>query len=164
MPPLPPGPPPPPSTINSNNTAKNSSSSNNSSKPVVRMAAGTTWVDSTLADWPENDFRIFVGNLGADVDDTQLHDHFATRYSSVAMSKIVRDPSDEHKSRGYGFVSFLLPLDCAKAIREQDQAWLGSRPIRVKRSDWKDRNRSAVQKKHKKERKQQHKRGGGRRY
>ena len=129
---------------------------------MVRMAAGKSWVDSTLADWPENDFRIFVGNLGAEVDDTMLYDHFKSRYPSVAMSKIVRESKDQHKSKGYGFVSFLQPLDCAKAIREQDQAWLGSRPIRVKRSDWQERNKSTVQKRNRKEKKQQKRRGGGR--
>eukprot|EP00533_Pseudo-nitzschia_delicatissima_P001492 CAMPEP_0116077644 /NCGR_PEP_ID=MMETSP0327-20121206/174_1 /TAXON_ID=44447 /ORGANISM="Pseudo-nitzschia delicatissima, Strain B596" /LENGTH=293 /DNA_ID=CAMNT_0003568127 /DNA_START=58 /DNA_END=939 /DNA_ORIENTATION=+ len=152
MPPLPPGPPPPPST----------STTKNSNKPVVRMAAGKSWVDNTLSDWPENDFRIFVGNLGAEVDDPALLQHFQTKYASATMSKIVRDATG--KTKGYGFVSFLQPLDCAKAIREQDQAWLGSRPIRVKRSDWQERNKSTVKKKHRNERKQQKKRGGGRLY
>jgi hypothetical protein len=174
MPPLPPGPSPPPgfsnstsnnhqnSNNNSNNSNSNSNSnSNKQAKPVVRMAAGKSWVDSTLSEWPENDFRIFVGNLGADVDDTMLYNHFKSRYASVAMSKIVRDAKDDNKSKGYGFVSFLQPLDCAKAIREQDQAWLGSRPVRVKRSDWQERNKSTVRKKHNKEKKQQKKRGGG---
>lgn len=34
---------------------------------VVRAAAGQRWVDTTLAEWPENDYRIFVGNLGNEV-------------------------------------------------------------------------------------------------
>ena len=154
MPPLPPGPPPPgPPTT---------STTKNSNKPVVRMAAGKSWVDKSLSDWPENDFRVFVGNLGAEVDDAALLQHFQTKYASATMSKIVRDASG--KTKGYGFVSFLQPLDCAKAIREQDQSWLGSRPIRVKRSDWQERNKSTVKKKHRNERKQQKKRGGGRLY
>jgi len=149
--------------INSSNN-QNSNNGNKQAKPIVRMAAGKSWVDSTLSEWPENDFRIFVGNLGADVDDTIFYNHFKSRYASVAMSKIVRDAKDDNKSKGYGFVSFLQPLDCAKAIREQDQAWLGSRPVRVKRSDWQERNKSTVKKKHRHEKKQQRKRGGGGRY
>ena len=167
MPPLPPGPSPPPG-INSNTihnqNGNNNNNSNKQAKPIVRMAAGKSWVDSTLSEWPENDFRIFVGNLGADVDDTIFYNHFKSRYASVAMSKIVRDAKDDNKSKGYGFVSFLQPLDCAKAIREQDQAWLGSRPVRVKRSHWQERNKSTVKKKHRHEKKQQRKRGGGGRY
>jgi hypothetical protein len=34
---------------------------------VVRQAAGQRWVDPTLLEWPENDYRIFVGNLGNEV-------------------------------------------------------------------------------------------------
>lgn len=34
---------------------------------IVRQAAGKRWVDTTLTEWPENDFRIFVGNLGNEV-------------------------------------------------------------------------------------------------
>lgn len=34
---------------------------------VVRQKAGQRWVDTTLAEWPEDDFRVFVGNLGNEV-------------------------------------------------------------------------------------------------
>jgi hypothetical protein len=153
QPPLPPGPPPPPPP----SVAVEGSSKLN--KPVKRVAAGKVWVDTTLSEWPENDFRIFVGNLSRDVTDAQLLEHFQSKYASTAMAKIVKD----HKtgvSKGYGFVSFLQHLDCAKAIREQDQKWLGARPIRVKRSDWKDRNMNEVQKKQKKEKKKEKRFGG----
>jgi hypothetical protein len=145
LPTLPPGPPPPPPPPPQDHKPK---------KPVVRQAAGKTWVDTSLADWPENDYRIFVGNLSRDVTDDMLLQHFASRYSSTAMAKIVLD----HKtgvSKGYGFVSFLQPLDCAKAIREQDQKWLGSRPIKVKRSDWKERNLNEQKKLSKKQQKKE---------
>lgn len=36
-----------------------------SQPPVKRTMAGVEWEDPTMADWPENDFRLFVGNLGA---------------------------------------------------------------------------------------------------
>ena len=49
------------------------------------------------------------------------------------MARIMYNKSDG-KSRGYGFVSLLDPKDCARAIREMDQSWLGSRPIKVKLS------------------------------
>lgn len=32
-----------------------------STKKFVRSAAGETWTDLTLQEWPENDFRLFVG-------------------------------------------------------------------------------------------------------
>ena len=45
-------------------------------KKFVRMAAGERWEDKTLQDWPENDFRIFVGDLGGETTDTMLADCF----------------------------------------------------------------------------------------
>lgn len=154
QPPLPPGPmppppppPPPPADAQQNSLPK---------KPVKRIAAGKVWVDAKLAEWPDNDFRIFVGNLGADVNDTKLYEHFA-KYASIAKARVICDA--KQVSKGYGFVSFLQPLDCAKAIREMDQTWLGSRPIRVKRSDWKEHNLNRVVKQNKKQSKQRRRHG-----
>jgi RNA recognition motif-containing protein len=62
------------------------------------------------------------------------------------MVKIVKD-AKTGLSKGFGFCSLLDPLECAKAIREMDQTWLSSRPIRIKRSDWKDRELKEVRKK-----------------
>mmetsp|Transcript_34912 Transcript_34912/g.84482 ORF Transcript_34912/g.84482 Transcript_34912/m.84482 type:complete len:270 (+) Transcript_34912:73-882(+) len=150
-----PAPPPPPvPSVQSSNVAMPGvpppPQSNKPKKPVKRMAGGKVWEDPSLAEWPENDFRIFCGNLDATVTDTQLQDHFK-KYPNLAMAKIVKDANGN--SKGFGFVSFLSPLSCAKAIREMDQTWLGSRPIRVKRSDWKDRNANQVKKKNKQRKK-----------
>jgi hypothetical protein len=109
-----------------------------------------TWVDSKVDEWPKNDFRIFVGNVGVDVTDVQLYHHFASRYTRVLHTKIVRD--SKGTSQGYGFVSFGDALECAKALRELDQTWLGSRPIRLKRSTWKDRQKQQQQAKQKRRR------------
>lgn len=46
----------------------------------------------------------------------------------------------ENKGRGYGFVSFLDPMDCAKAIREMNDKYLGTRPMKIRKSTWKDRD------------------------
>lgn len=132
----------------------------NSKKSIVRMAAGTKWVDPTLEEWPENDFRIFVGNLSNEVTDVQLYQHYS-KYPSLAKAKVVRHNNNPEKSKGYGFVSLLDPLECARAIRETDQTWLGSRPIRVKRSDWQERDFKTVKKKQKKDMKLQKRMGKG---
>lgn len=124
-------PPPPPPT-------------NPNSKPHVRSAAGQTWSDPTLAQWPEKDFRLFVGNLAKDLKQHHLEQAFG-KYPSFCMARIMYNKTDG-KSRGYGFVSVLDPKDCAKAIREMDQSWLGSRPIKVKLSEWKDREWKEVKK------------------
>lgn len=59
----------------------------------------------------------------------------------------------DNKSKGYGFVSFLDPMDCVKAMREMNGKYLGSRPMSIKRSDWKERDIKEVHKKENKKRK-----------
>ena len=40
--------------------------------------------------------------------------------------KVIRSKYDS-RARGFGFVSFLDPMDCAKALREQNGKYLASR-------------------------------------
>ena len=122
------------------------------SKAIKRSAAGKSWTDETLADFPENDFRLFVGNLPKDVNDAKLAEVFSSKYSSFVMARIIYDKTTQ-TSKGYGFVSLLDARECARAIREMDQSWLGSRPIKVKFSDWKDRDAKEVQKNKRKNKK-----------
>jgi RNA recognition motif. (a.k.a. RRM, RBD, or RNP domain) len=121
-------------------------------RPHVRQAAGKVWVDPTLADWPDDDFRIFVGNLDPTVTDALLHQHFA-KYASLQQVRVIRDLKKKAQpSLGYGFCSLGDPLECAQALREMDQSWLGGRPIRIKRSHWKDRELQERNQKKKKKR------------
>jgi len=155
QPPPPPPPPPPPNNsqyYGGATTAQSTTTTTDDTtnkKAHIRAAAGQTWSDPTLTQWPENDFRLFVGNLAKDLKDHDLAHHFS-QYPSFAMAKIMYNKSDG-KSRGYGFVSVLDPKDCARAIREMNQSWLGSRPIQVKRSEWKDREWKEVQKRKRKD-------------
>ncbi len=68
------------------------------SKAVPRAAAGQKWYDSTLSEWPENDFRIFVGDMGNEVNDDILTKAF-TKYATFQKAKIVRD-KHSNKSKG----------------------------------------------------------------
>jgi hypothetical protein len=36
---------------------------------TLRKAAGEVWEDKTMEDWPDNDYRVFCGNLGNEVND-----------------------------------------------------------------------------------------------
>ena len=138
-PPAHPQPPLPPFQYN------NQQSSNQNAKPAVRLAAGKQWVDATLNEYPENDYRLFVGNLDKIITEQKLAEAFQSKYSSFAMCRIIYDKISG-ESKGYGFVSVLDPKDCARAIREMNQSWLGSRPIKVTRSDWKERDLREVRK------------------
>ena len=50
---------------------------------------------------------------------------------------------------GFGFVSFRDPADFTKAMREMNGKYVGSRPIKMRKSNWKDRNIEIVKQKQK---------------
>ena len=103
----------------------------------LRTAANEQWVDQTMTSWAENDFRIFCGDLGNEVSDAMLTSAFS-KYPSFAKAKVVRDKRTG-KSKGYGFVSFLEPNDFIRAFKEMNGKYVGNRPIKLRRSKWKDR-------------------------
>ena len=71
----------------------------------MRKAAGKVWEDQTLEEWPENDFRIFCGDLGNEVSDDVLSTAFK-KYPSFVKARVIRDKKT-NKSKGYGFVSIM---------------------------------------------------------
>ncbi|KAA6420962.1 hypothetical protein WJX79_005041 [Trebouxia sp. C0005] len=107
------------------------------SKAVPRAAAGQKWYDATLSEWAENDFRIFVGDMGNEVNDDILTKAF-TKYATFQRAKIVRD-KHSNKSKGYGFVSFSDAVEGAKALREMNGKYIGNRPCKLRKSSWEER-------------------------
>lgn len=107
-------------------------------KKMIRVAGGQLWEDSSLMNWDHNDFRLFCGDLGNDVTDEVLTRTFS-RYTSFQKARVVRDKRS-NKSKGYGFVSFKDPADFTRAIKELNGKYVGSRPIKLSKSNWKDRN------------------------
>ncbi|KAL5659354.1 hypothetical protein ACJX0J_032517, partial [Zea mays] len=108
-----------------------------SKKPIPRRAAGQSWEDPTLTEWPENDYRLFCGDLGNEVNDDVLSKAFS-RFPSFNMARVVRDKRTG-KTKGYGFVSFSNPTDLAAAIKEMNGKYVGNRPIKLRKSNWKER-------------------------
>lgn len=87
-----------------------------------------------MAEWPENDFRIFVGNLGNEVTDQMLAQVFTDNgFRSFAMARVKRDRMRK-KTRGYGFVSFLDPNDMIRALKTMNGKYCGNRPMMLKKS------------------------------
>ncbi|KAF5192513.1 Rna-binding protein [Thalictrum thalictroides] len=43
------------------------------------------------------------------------------------------------KSKGYGFVSFSNASDCAAALKEMNGKYVGTRPVKLRKSTWKER-------------------------
>ena len=120
-------------------------------KKIIRTAAGQKWEDQSLLDWDNNDYRIFCGDLGNEVTDDTLARVFS-RYSSFQKARVVRDKNSK-KTKGYGFVSFKDPNDFIRAMREINGKYVGNRPIKLRKSNWKDRNIDIVRKKVKEKKK-----------
>lgn len=120
-------------------------------KKFIRTAAGQSWEDPTLQEWDPNDYRLFCGDLGNEVTDDVLMRVF-NKYSSFQKAKVVRERNSK-KSKGYGFVSFKDPNDFIRAMREMNGKYVGNRPIKLRKSNWKDRNIEVVRKKLKEKKK-----------
>ncbi|KAI6189577.1 RNA-binding motif protein 42 [Aphelenchoides bicaudatus] len=116
-------------------------------KRFVRTGGGQKWEDPSLAEWDPNDFRIFCGDLGNEVSDELLAKAFR-KYPSFQKAKVVRD-SRTNKPKGYGFVSFKHQDDFVRACREMNGRYVGNRPIKLRKSTWKERNLDEVKKKNK---------------
>lgn len=116
-------------------------------KAIPRKAAGQSWDDPTLSEWPENDYRLFCGDLGNEVNDEVLTKAFS-RFTTFAMARVVRDKRTG-KTKGYGFVSFLTPSDLALAMKEMNGKYVGNRPIKLRKSTWKERTDMEALSKHK---------------
>jgi len=118
----------------------------------VRKKGEIEWEDHTLAEWDNNDFRIFVGDLGNEVTDETLKQAFL-KYPSLLKVRVVHDKKNK-KSKGFGFVSLADPNDYLKAIKEMDGVYVGNRPIKLRKSSWKDRlDRDKIKKLEKKNKK-----------
>jgi RNA recognition motif-containing protein len=110
----------------------------------VRTAGGEVWEDSSLAEWDPNDFRIFCGDLGNEVNDEALARAFR-KYPTFQKAKIIRDKKS-NKSKGYGFVSFKDPNDFVRAMKEMNGKYVGNRPIKLRKSQWKERQLNVAKK------------------
>mmetsp|Transcript_4439 Transcript_4439/g.10391 ORF Transcript_4439/g.10391 Transcript_4439/m.10391 type:complete len:220 (+) Transcript_4439:108-767(+) len=105
---------------------------------MLRKASGKIWRDPTLDDWPKDDYRLFCGDLGNEVTDDLLANAFR-KYSSFQKAKVIRDKRTG-KTKGYGFVSFSAPEDMVAALRDVNGRYVGNRPVRLKKSNWKDKS------------------------
>lgn len=101
------------------------------------------FLNATLADWNEKDFRLFVGNLGREVTTEILSNLFRMKYPSFTMGRVVE--SKVHKgSAGYGFVAFSNALEGVKAMKEMNGKLCGSRPMKIQRSEWMKKEESVI--------------------
>lgn len=114
------------------------SSKNKRALKIYRKAGNEEWQDETLAEWPENDYRIYCCNLGNEVSEEILTNSFS-KYTSFAKCKVIKDKKTE-KGMGYGFVSLLDCDDYVKAMREMQGKYVGNRPIKLLPSKWTEKS------------------------
>ncbi len=109
-----------------------------------RKLGSKKWVDKTLTEWDENDYRIFVGNIGDEVTDDHLIIAFR-KYPSFIKAKVVKERYNG-KPRGYGFVSFKKAQDFVRAMKEMNGKYIGKKPVMLKKSEWKKRINKKIKK------------------
>ncbi|KAJ2246310.1 hypothetical protein GGH97_002519 [Coemansia sp. RSA 475] len=105
---------------------------------IVWMAGGQVWEDSKLDEWPTDDYRLFAGDLGPEVTDEVLQQSFG-KFRSLQRVQVICEKATG-KSRGYGFLSFGDADDFFAAWKEFNGKYVGSRPIKLRKSTWKDCN------------------------
>jgi RNA recognition motif-containing protein len=120
-------------------------------KKALRSSGGQVWSDPSLLEWDINDFRLFCGDLGNEVNDEVLARAFS-HYPSFQKARVIRDKRTR-KTRGYGFVSFKDGHDYLKAMKEMNGKYIGNRPVKLRKSTWKDRNIDIVKKRVKEKKK-----------
>ncbi|EYC37096.1 hypothetical protein Y032_0827g2553 [Ancylostoma ceylanicum] len=82
-----------------------------------------------IANFGDQHFHVFVGDLSPEVDNAILKEAFAV-HGEVSEAKVIRD-SQTQKSKGYGFVSYPSKENAEKAIASMNGHWLGRRAIRT---------------------------------
>ncbi|KAH3668571.1 hypothetical protein OGAPHI_002325 [Ogataea philodendri] len=95
-------------------------------------------------------FKLFVGNLGQDVDEELLL-RSLIRYPSVSHVQVPKDPK-KGENKGYGFVSFADSEDYLRCFKEMNGKYIGSKPVELKKAKGKETST----KKHKRGDKKRH--------
>lgn len=116
-------------------STKKSTAQEESSKTAVTRIdpkTGKVWHDTTLTDWDPSHFRLFVGNIGNDVDEDLLINTFI-KYPSLSKVKV---PMNETKTenKGFAFLSFANPDDYLKCYKEMNGKYVGNKPITLERA------------------------------
>jgi RNA recognition motif-containing protein len=69
-----------------------------------------------------------------------LGDVFKHKFKSFAKAKVIRKKNNKKKGRGFGFVSFLDPNDMVAALKTMNGKYCGTRPMKLRKSDWDKRS------------------------
>lgn len=127
----------PPEQVNLN-PSKRKEQEKISHRKIFRKSGEEQWLDPSLEEWNENDYRVFVGNLGKDVDEDDLKKAFS-KFSSIQKIKVVKNKVTM-RNKGFAFISFSSADEYLQAFQEMNGKFIGSKPIVMKKSDWKKKS------------------------
>ena len=116
-------------------TKKGSNGNDELSKIAVARhdpRTGRIWHDKTLTEWDPSHYRLFVGNIGNDVDEDLLINTFI-EYPSLSKVKIPRDDV-KGENKGFAFISFADADDYLKCYRQKNGKYIGSKPVSLERA------------------------------
>mmetsp|Transcript_9089 Transcript_9089/g.30290 ORF Transcript_9089/g.30290 Transcript_9089/m.30290 type:complete len:451 (-) Transcript_9089:63-1415(-) len=104
----------------------------------IMTAGGIIYRDRVLEEWPDNDFRLFIGDLGQHATDQSLTSVLRD-WKGFNMARVVVDRTTG-RCKGYGFASFSSAEHGVALIRHQwrseDKICLSGRPLVIKKSTW----------------------------
>lgn len=115
-------------------TTKKDDDDDGDNKAVTRIdpKTGRVWHDKTLTEWDPSHFRLFVGNIGNDVNEELLINTFI-KYPSLSKVKVPKDETKD-ENKGFAFISFADPDDYLKCYREMNGKYVGSKPVTLERA------------------------------
>jgi len=85
-----------------------------------------------------NSLTVFIGDIPMTVqDDEVLRQAFEDSFPGINIASVhlIKDAVTK-ATKGFGFVSFLDPFDCARALKEMNGKYIGNRPVKLRKSVW----------------------------
>lgn len=89
--------------------------------------------------------NLYVKNLENSITEEMFASAFAP-FGTITSSKIMVD--EKNKSRGFGFISYSLPAEAAKAVSSMNGAIIASKPLYVNFAQRKEERRSHLEAQH----------------
>eukprot|EP01113_Clastostelium_recurvatum_P010404 TRINITY_DN1516_c0_g1_i1.p2 TRINITY_DN1516_c0_g1~~TRINITY_DN1516_c0_g1_i1.p2 ORF type:complete len:604 (-),score=189.46 TRINITY_DN1516_c0_g1_i1:60-1871(-) len=112
---------------------------------VVYVGPFTSRKDRAPEEQDKKFSNAFVKNLSEEVTEDQLRDAFA-KFGVVMNAVVMRD--EVGKSKGFGFVSFGVPEEAAKAVEAMNGQTLGQRVVYVGRAQKKSEREEELKTEH----------------